>query len=101
MFWGWGSKTRQKKVSDKHVVMNRYRYFHFMFLFNVTWGYKYILATQGADGWSYKDIPKEEATRLTGGDELMPNWWMRFSLYFALVSLAISITLGLILAAAK
>ncbi len=89
MFWGWGSSARQKKISETQVVYNRYRYFHLMFVSRVTWGYTYILSTLGADGWSHKEIPKDEALRLTGGDELMPNWWARYSLYAGLICIAI------------
>ena len=64
MFWGSGSAVRQKKISETQVVYNRYRYAHFMFISRTTWGYHYILATLGKDGWHHKDITKEEALQL-------------------------------------
>ncbi len=89
MFWGSGSAVRQKKISETQIVYNRYRYAHFMFISRTTWGYHYILATLGKDGWHHKDITKEEALQLTVGDPLMPNIWARYSLYVALGTLLI------------
>lgn len=91
MFWGWGTATRQKKLSDTQVVYNKYRYFQFIFMFRTTWNYNYILSTLTTDGWAHKDITKEEAVKLTGGDELMPNLWARYSLYLAILGIGLAI----------
>ncbi len=95
MFWGWGSTARQKKLSDTQVVYNRYKYFHLMFINRVTWGYTYILSTLNADGWSQKEMSRDEALKLTGGDELMPNWWARYSLYLALAAVFLIIVIAI------
>lgn len=95
MFWGWGSTARQKKISDTQVVYNRYRYFHLVFINRVTWGYTYLLSTLNQDGWSQKEISKEEAMRLTGGDELMPNWWARYSIYLSLAAIPLLIVISI------
>lgn len=95
MFWGWGSSTRQKKISETQVVYNRYKYFHMMFVSRVTWDYTYILSTLGKDGWAHQEIAKEEALRLTGGDELLPNLWARYSLYSLLVGVALIVIISI------
>lgn len=96
MFWGWGSTARQKKISETQIVYNRYKYFHMMFINRVTWGYIYILSTLNQDGWSQKEITKEEAVRLMSGDELMPNWWARYSLYGLLATIFLVVVWSLV-----
>ncbi len=91
MFWGWGTAARQKKISDTQVVYNRYKYFHLIFINRLTWGYTYVLSTLNTDGWSQKEISKDEALKLTDGDELLPNWWARYSLYLAMVAILLLI----------
>lgn len=89
--YGYGTKSRQKKVSDNEVVVNNFRYVTIMFISWVTWAYQYQLSTLHEDGWHSKVITKQEALAKTGGDELMPNLWMRYSLLAVLVSSAITI----------
>ena len=45
LFWGWGRRSLQRQVSADTAVLRSYRYVHLMFLFTVTWGYDYALAT--------------------------------------------------------
>ena len=89
MFWGSGTAVRQKKISETQIVYNRYRYAHFMFIGRTTWGYTYVLSTLNDQGWNHKDITKDEATRLTLGDELLPNLWARYSIYLVLGTLLV------------
>lgn len=84
--FGSGTKNKQKQISETQVVMNSFRFAHVMFVSWVTWGYQYRLMTLHEDGWHAKVITKQEAVSLTGGNELMPNLWMRYSLLAVLGS---------------
>lgn len=42
-----------------------------------------------------KKLVKEEALRLTGGDELMPNFWVRYSIYLAIAGITLAIMISI------
>jgi len=93
MFFGSGRKNKTQNLPDGRAIMLNYGYFHLMFIFTVTFKYKYILCTKSSDGWAYKDVTKEEATQLLSGQELKPHWWWRYSL---LIGPGLSIVIAII-----
>lgn len=95
MFFGAGRKNIGKRLTDGRTVILNYGYFHFMLL-RTALSYRYTLAAPSSEGWVYKDITKEEATQLLNGQLLQVHWRRRFGLYIFLVSLAITITIGVL-----
>ena len=79
-FFGWGKRSKERRVSDKKSVILVYSYFDVFFVFSLAFSYHYQVATLRKEGWHVKDIPKEEATKLLGGEEFIPHWWWRFGL---------------------
>lgn len=93
LFFGWGRKNIDRKISETQAILLSYRYFHLLFIFSATFSYTYKTATLSNDGWHYKDIAKDEALAQLGGQELKPNLWQRFSLLGFAVSFAIGIAM--------
>lgn len=93
LFWGWGRRSLQRQVSPDTTVLRRYRYVHLMFLFTVTWGYDYALATLTPQGWATRPVSATEARGLLGGQDLEPGWWKRWSLVVGLAVLFLVVLL--------
>lgn len=85
IFWGWGRRSITKQLDASNAVIRTYRYAHIFFLFTLTWGGAYSLATLTEAGWAQRPIAKEDAKQLLGGQDLQPNLWKRFSLPLAAV----------------
>lgn len=89
VFWGWGRKSINTKVSPEQAVVLAYRYFHLMFVFSVAFGYSYAVASWTPQGWATRPVTEQEARHLLGGEQLRPHPWWRFSLPAAIVAIAL------------
>ena len=96
LFWGWGRRSLQRQVSPETAVVRRYRYVHLMFLFTVTWGYDYAIASLTPQGWATRPAPQLEARALLGGQDLEPSPWKRYSLLGAVAVIAVVVVAGVV-----
>lgn len=89
LFWGWGRGSVRRQVSHDTAVLRTYRYVSLMFVFSVTWGHDYALATLTPHGWATRPVSATEARGLLGGQDLEPSWWRRWSLVVGLAAVAL------------
>lgn len=99
IFWGWGRQSKTAQIDGGRALVLNYTYLHLFWLLRVTWGLKYSLATATADGWAVRPLTDAEAVELDASRRVSVHWWWRWGLVIGLASIAVSITLGSLLAA--
>ncbi len=52
IFFGWGRNSKTHELSPHHVLVLTYAYFHVFWLFRVSFGLRYALATATEQGAS-------------------------------------------------
>lgn len=97
LFWGWGRKHVERKVSDTQTVVLNYRYFSVMFLFTAAFGYKFLLATLTDHGWATAQLSRSDADLMLNGQPLQPTLWARFSLLAGIIVVALVILVSSLL----
>ncbi len=94
IFFGWGRKNVTRQVSPEQALILSYGYFHLFWLFRISYGFRYAVATATEAGWATRPMSIEEA-RATGADQAVTiSWWWRWGLLVGLGVLVVAITLG-------
>ena len=96
IIFGWGRRSGELAINDTQRLLLSYRYFSLFWVFSVTFGTRYALATLGRDGWATRPISDEEAGRLVGGEPPQPAFWWRWGLLFLLAAGAVAIVIAVV-----
>ncbi|MEP7762873.1 hypothetical protein [Sanguibacter sp. 25GB23B1] len=94
IFFGWGRNNKTQQVSDVQALVLGYSYFHLFWLFRVSFGLSYSLATLTDVGWATRPLSREEATAGGAQAALALHWWWRFGLLVAVAAIVVIATLG-------
>ena len=80
IFFGWGRKSRNEQISPTQALVLSFGYFHLFWLFRVSFGLRYALATLTEQGWATRPLSDEEAAALDAPSRLTLHWWWRWGL---------------------
>lgn len=98
IFWGWGKKTAETHLNGQQRVIIVYHYFHVMWLFQAAWGASYLQAAWTEQGWATREITKEYAAALCGGNPPQIPMWRQWSLAGAGAVAVLVFAFGLVFA---
>ena len=94
IFFGWGRNNKTQQVSDEQALVLGYSYFHLFWLFRISFGLQYSLATLTDVGWATRPLSREEATARGAQAALSLHWWWRFGLLVGIAAIVVIATLG-------
>lgn len=95
-----GRRNRTFTTPDGLLIVLSYGFIKLFWVFAFTYGYRYAVATELADGSvNHKQISKEEAAELNGGKAVAPPVMERFSFLIFLGILAAVIAYRLLTSA--
>jgi hypothetical protein len=97
IFFGWGRKNVSRQVSPSQALVLNYGYFHFFWLFQVAFGYRYALATATDQGWATRPLSAEEVAASGADREVTVAWWWRWGLFVGLGALALTIVVSVVI----
>lgn len=73
--------------ADRALLLN-YGYLHVMWLFQVTFRYRYLIGSLSDDGgWDFRELTAEEAAAEGVVGLITIHWWWRYGLYLMFGSL--------------
>lgn len=84
IFFGWGRKSLSRQVSPQQALILSYGYFHLFWLFRISYGFRYAVATATEAGWATRPMSAEEAAATGADREIVLSWWWRWGLLVAL-----------------
>jgi len=93
IIFGWGRSGKTQQVSPTQALVLGFAYFHIFWLFRVSFGLKYSLATLTEAGWAARALSPAEAMSGGATTTLTLHWWWRFGL---LITLATIVAIGLL-----
>lgn len=95
VFFGWGRKSKTHQVGPEQALVLSFGYFHLFWLFRVTFGLRYALATLTEQGWATRELSAQDAAALNAPSTLGVHWWWRWGLFVPLALIAFSIAMAI------
>lgn len=92
IFFGWGRRSKSQQIDGGRALVLSWSYFHLFWLFRVSFGLRYGLATATPEGWAHRDLTAEEAAALDAPGALTLHWWWRWGLLIGIAALLAFIT---------
>lgn len=97
IFYGWGKNSKTLDTGPSEALVLVYQYMHIFWLFRVSFGHKYSLATLTDTGWMTAPLTRADV-KLTGAKSaLQLHWWWRFGLFVPLGLIAVLAIAGSLL----
>lgn len=95
--YGWRTNTKQLQVAPNQFIVLTYRYFHIMWILQLTYSFKYSFFWHNPDGTTgARDLTSQEAEPYKKAPELGVNLWTRYSLILLIVLFAFIIIMAAI-----
>jgi len=94
VFFGWGRRSKTRQVSAEQALVLSYGYFHLFWLFRISFGLRYALATLTEQGWATREMSPQEVQAIDAPAQLSLHWWWRWGLVLPLALIAISIAVA-------
>jgi len=94
IFFGWGRRNTSRQVSPTQALVLSYGYVHVFWLFRVSFGLRYALATATEQGWATRPMSPEEVAHTGADRELTLGWWWRWGLLVGVGALVVLITMA-------
>ncbi|MFI2752967.1 hypothetical protein ACGIF2_05995 [Cellulomonas sp. P22] len=63
IFFGWGRRSKTQQTSPNQALVLGFSYFHIFWLFRVSFGLNYSLATLTEAGWATRPCPLSKRRR--------------------------------------
>jgi hypothetical protein len=95
IFFGWGTSSTTKRLSDTQVLALRYSYFHLFWLFRITVPRGYTVATATDAGWLQRPLEPSELAQ--AADDLRIAWWWRWGLLVVVALLIVLVVVSAVL----
>ena len=93
IIFGWGRGSRVHQIGPAQALVLGFSYFHIFWLFRISFGFKYALATQTEEGWATRALSPAETTSYDAPTRVTLHWWWRYGL---LITIATIVVLGVL-----
>ncbi len=97
IFFGWGRKSMTRQVGPQQALILSYGYFHLFWLFRISYGFRYAVATATEAGWATRPMSAEEAAATGADNEIVLGWWWRWGLLAGLGALVAVVIVSVVL----